>query len=144
MKMEDCFECVVHILEPVIQTSQLKLKISKSKQTSTVFLYNVSLLRFVEKKNRMYITIQDRDESQKKNIDIEIFDSLDLLDYKNEIIQAAKKIRPSISFQCCSRYLECSDAKKCIHPNSDFSSQCGYRLKLENHIIFYGKNRNVD
>ena len=47
-------------------------------------------------------------------------------------------------FDCCSRYLQCSDAKHCIHPDQDFSLQCGYRKILRSGKIFYGINRNID
>lgn len=47
-------------------------------------------------------------------------------------------------FDCCSRYLECSDAKYCIQPNPDIALGCGYKRILESGTIFYGKNRNVD
>lgn len=47
-------------------------------------------------------------------------------------------------FDCCSRYMECSDAKKCIHPDRDFSLTCGYKKIMRSGKIFYGKNRNID
>ena len=46
-------------------------------------------------------------------------------------------------FDCCSRYSECSDAKRCVHPDSAFSVKCGYRKVLRRGQIFYGKNRNI-
>ncbi len=46
-------------------------------------------------------------------------------------------------FGCCSRYEQCSDAKKCIHPDFILSRACSYRKNLENGKIFYGKNRNI-
>ena len=45
-------------------------------------------------------------------------------------------------FGCCSQYEECSNAKRCIHPNRLYSTACAYRRNLENGRIFYGKNRN--
>ncbi len=47
-------------------------------------------------------------------------------------------------FGCCSRYVQCSDAKKCIHPNKLYSTACVYRHNLEHGRIFYGKNKNFD
>lgn len=47
-------------------------------------------------------------------------------------------------FDCCSRYMECSDNKKCVHPDLKRAVYCNYRKKLINGIIFYGKNRNID
>lgn len=46
-------------------------------------------------------------------------------------------------WDCCSRYLACSDAKKCIHPDPAFAVKCGYRRILKSGRIFYGKNRNI-
>lgn len=47
-------------------------------------------------------------------------------------------------WDCCSRYMECSNAKKCIHPDKKFALGCGYRKILNSGRIFYGVNRNVD
>lgn len=47
-------------------------------------------------------------------------------------------------FGCCSRYEQCSDARKCIHPDFILSRACAYRKNLESGKIFYGKNRNID
>ncbi len=48
------------------------------------------------------------------------------------------------SFGCCSRYNECSDEKKCIHPDIKFAQVCMYKNNFENGRIFYGNNRNID
>lgn len=46
-------------------------------------------------------------------------------------------------WDCCSRYLECSDAKTCTHPDKAFALGCGYRKILSSGRVFYGENRNV-
>ena len=48
------------------------------------------------------------------------------------------------AWDCCSRYMECSDSKTCIHPDKTFALECGYRKTLNSGRIFYGKNRNID
>lgn len=48
------------------------------------------------------------------------------------------------SFGCCSHFIECSDAKKCVHENKLYSKACIYRSHLDDGRIFYGKNRNID
>lgn len=53
-------------------------------------------------------------------------------------------ISSATTFGCCSQYIACSDAKKCLHENKLYSTACQYRRNLENNKIFYGKNRNVD
>lgn len=44
------------------------------------------------------------------------------------------------AFSCCSRYKQCSDAKKCVSPFKDFYKYCRYRRNIEQGKIFYGKN----
>lgn len=50
---------------------------------------------------------------------------------------------PVDSFGCCSRYSECSDAKKCINPDKKMAQGCQYKENLKNGRIFYGKNKNI-
>lgn len=40
-------------------------------------------------------------------------------------------------FGCCGRYKECSEVKKCIHPNKLYSTICEYRKHLESGEVFY-------
>ncbi len=47
------------------------------------------------------------------------------------------------TFGCCSRFIQCSDAKKCVHENRLYSMACSYRKNLDAGRIFYGKNKNV-
>ena len=47
------------------------------------------------------------------------------------------------SFGCCSMFIECSDAKRCIHENKLYSKACAYRKNLEAGRIFYGKNKTI-
>ena len=47
------------------------------------------------------------------------------------------------TFGCCHRYVECSDQRKCLHPDILHSKGCMYRVNLENGRIFYGKNKNI-
>ena len=54
----------------------------------------------------------------------------------------------SFEVACCHRYLECSDARKCVIPDSDRSNlklkyTCYYHKNLREGKIFYGKNRNI-
>lgn len=47
-------------------------------------------------------------------------------------------------FGCCSRYLECSDAKKCVHKDIFYASAaCQYKSHLDKGEIFYGKNKTI-
>jgi len=47
-------------------------------------------------------------------------------------------------YDCCSRYLEYSDHRKCQHPDKHFAAGCGYRVILKHGHVFYGENRNAD
>lgn len=47
------------------------------------------------------------------------------------------------SFGCCSRFLECSNAKKCVHEDNIYANSCMYRHNLEQGKIFYGVNKNI-
>lgn len=46
-------------------------------------------------------------------------------------------------WDCCSRYLACSNAGRCVHPDPAFALGCGYRKILASGRIYYGENRNV-
>lgn len=46
-------------------------------------------------------------------------------------------------WDCCSRFEQCSDALKCVHPDKYEGIKCGYRKALASGRVFYGKNRNV-
>ncbi len=46
-------------------------------------------------------------------------------------------------FGCCSRYIQCSDAKLCVHSDKKEARGCMYKVNLDNGRIFYGKNRNI-
>lgn len=62
-----------------------------------------------------------------------------LLDIVSETVNRYPK-----EWDCCSRYLECSDAKICTHPDKAFAIVCGYRKILSSGCIFFGANRNID
>ncbi len=49
----------------------------------------------------------------------------------------------SDAFGCCSRYEECSGAKKCLHENKLYARNCIYGSHLTKGRIFYGNNRNI-
>lgn len=48
--------------------------------------------------------------------------------------------RADFEWDCCSRYEECSDARKCVHPDKQLALKCRYRKNLESGRIFYGQN----
>lgn len=46
-------------------------------------------------------------------------------------------------FDCCAKFEQCSNDKKCLHDDIIYSSSCVYRKHLENGRIFYGENKNI-
>lgn len=69
---------------------------------------------------------------------LSIFD----LQKNNEPAPARSQVRSKDLFDCCSRYRECSDAKKCLIADADYSNACNYRRKLESGTVLFGKNAN--
>lgn len=65
--------------------------------------------------------------------------------YQPDIVESLRNILDQWpkQFDCCHRFKECSDAKKCIHPDKAFALDCGYRKILKSGRIFYGENRNI-
>lgn len=59
------------------------------------------------------------------------------------VIEIYEKYLMTNGFDCCSRYLACSETGHCTHPDIMFAGQCTYRQKLRTGRIFYGKKRNV-
>ena len=73
-------------------------------------------------------------------------DAPDVPDFFKSVVELKLKLYKSAfasPFGCCSQHEECSDAKRCIHPNRLYSTACAYRNNLESGRIFYGKNRNI-
>lgn len=62
----------------------------------------------------------------------------DVIEY--ELRNYTSKAAP---FGCCSRFVECSDEKECVHENKLYACACYYKHNLDNGKIFYGKNKNV-
>lgn len=75
---------------------------------------------------------------------IEIDSYNDIIKYVDTLRTILDRIcRKHREFGCCGRYLECSDAKACIHPDPKFALACWYRYNLLDGKIFYGENKNT-
>ncbi len=59
------------------------------------------------------------------------------------ILAIKNKIQAYHTFDCCSRYEACSDAKRCLHPSPAEGLGCTYGKRLREGQIFYGKNKNI-
>lgn len=64
------------------------------------------------------------------------------LEFLKEVLEAETDAYPA-DFGCCSRYVECSNAQQCIHPNPDMALRCIYRKNLKKGKIFYGENKTI-
>lgn len=85
-------------------------------------------------------------DNSKRWIIIDIETPSDAYKYKNLFYEVYdKRYSQSLpdSFDCCSKYMECSEAEKCIHTIPDVKKYCKYKAKLAKGIIFYGSKRNV-
>lgn len=59
------------------------------------------------------------------------------------VVEIYEKYLMTNGFDCCSRYLACSEAGHCTHPDIMFAGQCTYRQKLRTGRIFYGDGRTI-
>ena len=72
------------------------------------------------------------------------YDNVEIFNFiKDNIIYCLANYESSNSFSCCSRFIQCSDAKKCVHDNKIYAMGCKYRINLDAGKIFYGKNKNI-
>lgn len=79
----------------------------------------------------------DDDGTSYKIVDINAPDASALL------VQRLDACGNADSFGCCSRYVECSDAGHCVHPNAFRAQGCMYKKNLDAGRIFYGVNANA-
>ena len=62
---------------------------------------------------------------------------------RENILYCLANYKATSSFGCCSRFIECSNAKRCVHENKIYSMGCKYRMNLDSGKIFYGENKNI-
>ncbi len=135
-----------------------ELKINK--YSETIFLCNSAIIRIKPLKNKKinlelskkYIDLfklQDIARYTKSDANWGKFTFDDyvakrVIDNIDEVFKQCYMEESAESFSCCSKYVECSDQKKCIHPDIKFAQDCKYKKNLENGRIFYGKNCNIE
>lgn len=140
-----------------IDAERLTTKINAA--YSVVFLSNFTVFRLRFRGKQHYIALpimlQDlipqnaptkRVKSDPKYIRILVDDTHTAESYADFLIRVAGEtvLRYPKEWDCCSRYMECSDAKTCVHPDKGFALACGYKKILASGRVFYGQNRNVD
>jgi len=133
--------------------------VSQKKTYTAVKFFKTPSIRIVFSKSKQYISINPLFESLLNNYEIstenirsdpwirisiqfEII-STQLYPLILEIYDKALLLSSVEGFSCCSRYVACSDAKSCVHPDKVLATGCSYRQNLLNGKIFYGKNRTI-
>ncbi len=67
----------------------------------------------------------------------------ELLRIISEIVDKSVNTLGADPIGCCSKYVQCSDAKKCLCEDIEIKLSCYYRQNLEAGKIFYGVNKNI-
>lgn len=88
--------------------------------------------------------VVSRTKADENSIRIAIQSYEDILKYVETLRTILSRLcRRHCEIGCCSRYVQCSDAGKCIHPDPKFALSCWYQQNLRDGKIFYGKNKNI-
>lgn len=133
--------------------SQSTMKISSSNNGYTIDIHKNVFDNIQCPNNVIYKIINEKKEEKKKKNTVPPHviisfptDNSEFYNYVESIIlyRLAHYRTKSSTFSCCSKFHQCSDAKKCVHENKLYSTACTYRKNLDNGRIFYGKNRNID
>lgn len=131
-----------------------KTRVIVSKNDSAMIIYDkadtlnivVGLTQFGDCKKPKHAEIKELKSDLDAGCIRLIFDknSLELIDFVREhvLYTLARYVSKASRFGCCSKFEECSDAKKCVHENKLYSKACMYRSHLDAGRIFYGKNKN--
>lgn len=127
---------------------ELKEK-GSAKNYSVTFSGNI-IVRIYCGKIKKYLEFPNIDElgadSSKSFIRTDISSLEEIPNHLDKIKRSCQYILDRLpkEFSCCSRYMQCSDAKICIHPDKPFAAGCFYRKVLHSGRVFYGKNRNIN
>ncbi len=133
-----------------------KIKLLSDKKTRAVYLGSQSILKIKELKTCWRLTINSelvddyfkldcikyKENAETNIVEIDYSElSEEFYRYVEEALRySVTSYMPTNLFACCSKYVECSNAKKCLHNDLLYAKGCWYRSNLENDRIFYGKN----
>lgn len=135
-----------------------QFKFEKCKNYKTIWMCKAAVIRIRELKSSIKLDVAKRflvffkleNEAVIKKSDInwaivpfneEIIKRI--LDGAKIVFEECYKEGAVDIFGCCSRYVECSDQNKCIHPDIKIAQGCIYKTSLEKGKIFYGENCNI-
>lgn len=125
----------------VMVLEKIMCKIAKKQDD----LFVLCRLRFQREANDSHLFFEP-DKTLANFIRIPL-NSMQTISSFTEVLLAAYKSayreNADVSFGCCSRFIECSDARKCTNPNRIFALGCAYKDNLENGRVFYGRNPTV-
>lgn len=132
------------------------IKTLADKKTKAVYLGSQSVLKIRALKTCWRLTIKSdlvddygklncikyKENTEAKTVDIDYSElSEEFYRYVEEALRySVIMYMPANLFACCSKYIECSSAKKCLHNDLLYAKGCWYRNNLENGRIFYGEN----
>lgn len=146
---------IFNILYELYEASPKDIIFEKLESYKVIKFFEKSVLRIIEKNKNVYISVRDIfiNDVHKNSRLIELKSELpwirlridngdDVFLYKDIFCNIFEDIMPD-TFDCCSRYMQCSDQMKCIQPDAKLMRECRYRKKLLDGIVYYGVNRNV-
>lgn len=139
--------CVFSLIEPILLSVIEKnnapisaLRLSNGQQYDSVMYSSSVLCHLHFCGNDSFIDVPS--PARGSSTHISISDEDDLI-AKIEPISARLDYlidKSPTQFDCCSRYIQCSDALRCIHPDPSLGVGCRYRRVLKSGRVFYGKN----
>lgn len=148
--VSDLFTSVVTDL----QLNTVALRVVENKSYISVLFYDHLICTVRESTRSVYFTFPADSEplfdpalvskikSDPDHIKVSASAVSDLAGMREQLASIIGSVRTSSSFDICSHYLECSDARRCVQ-TAPYAVECSYRKKLEKGIIFFGDNRNV-
>lgn len=140
------------ILESMELPIELVLVTKSFKKHASVFCIKNLLFRIGFDKELIFQVTSDyhdlfsSGEVKDRWLEIDISSIDELAGYSTQIQQIFESELNKVhgdAFHCCSRYLECSENKACVHSDFIFSLSCHYRLQLKRNRVFFGANRNI-
>lgn len=150
---------IFNITKTILSNTNIDVELLELRENKTnVSLYYLSTMVFTIKisKKLKYLSFHIRHrnlfnetfnisqiESDLLHFRVNIDKPSDIFKMSEQLIEIFYLISIPITFDICSRYMQCSDEKKCVHPDKLHAKECSYRRKLQDGIVFYGKNRNI-
>lgn len=149
------FELIKNILSNEnIDVEPLELR--QNKTTSAIYYFNSMICTIKISKKLKFLSFDKKYlhlfsetlnvsqlDSDLSHFRVNITNISDIDKITQQLIEIFSSLNVPSTFDICSRYMECSNQKKCVHPDKLHSRECGYKRILEKGIVFYGNNRNV-